>query len=181
MYAYSKFLFDEYVRKLLDADRGQFVGMRYFNVYGPREGHKGNMASTAYHFYKQALSDGKLKLFEGVDGIGDGEQRRDFVYVEDCALANLWFLDHPNVSGIFNIGSGIAATFNDVASNIARETAGSEITYIPFPNHLRGAYQNFTQAELTRLRAAGCDTHFRNIDDGIRCYLNWARTSPLFV
>lgn len=181
MYAYSKFLFDEYVRNHLDADRGQIVGMRYFNVYGPREGHKGNMASTAYHFYKQALLDGKIKLFEGVDGIGNGEQRRDFVYVEDCALTNLWFLDHPDVSGIFNIGSGTAATFNDVASNIARETGDSEITYIPFPAHLRGAYQNFTQADLTHLRSVGCDLKFRNIDDGICCYINWARTSQLFV
>jgi len=181
MYAYSKFLFDEYVRNQLRANRGQIVGLRYFNVYGPREGHKGSMASTAYHFYKQALQDGKLKLFEGVDGIGNGEQRRDFVYVEDCALANLWFLDHPSVSGIFNVGSGIANTFNEVASNIARETGGSEITYVPFPEHLRGVYQNFTQADLSHLRSAGCDLKFRNIEDGISCYLDWARTSPLFV
>jgi ADP-L-glycero-D-manno-heptose 6-epimerase len=181
MYAYSKFLFDEYVRNHLNAGRGQIVGMRYFNVYGPREGHKGNMASTAYHFYKQALADGKLKLFEGVDGVGDGEQRRDFVYVEDCALTNLWFLDHPDVSGIFNIGSGTATTFNEVARNVVRQACVGEITYITFPDHLRGAYQNFTQADLTRLRAAGCDLPFRSIEEGVRDYLLWIRNSPLFA
>lgn len=180
MYAYSKFLFDEYARNYLNTSRGQVVGLRYFNVYGPREGHKGSMASTAYHFYKQAIKDGKIKLFEGTDGIGNGEQRRDFVYVEDCALANLWFLDHPDVSGIFNIGSGTAATFNEVARNVSKE-AGGEISYISFPDHLRGSYQNYTQADLSRLRAAGCNLRFRSVEEGVRDYLSWARTSPLFV
>jgi ADP-L-glycero-D-manno-heptose 6-epimerase len=181
MYAYSKFMFDEYVRNRLDADGGQVVGLRYFNVYGPREGHKGSMASTAYHFYKQALADGKIKLFEGIDGIGDGEQRRDFVYVEDCALVNLWFLDHPEVTGIFNVGSGNATTFNEVARNVVKQAGGGEITYIPFPDHLRGVYQNYTQADLVRLRNAGCDVRFRDIEEGIRDYLCWAKSSPLFV
>jgi len=181
MYAYSKFMFDEYVRNRLDLESGQVVGLRYFNVYGPREGHKGSMASTAYHFYKQKLADGKIKLFEGIDGISDGEQRRDFVYVEDCALANLWFLDHPKVSGIFNIGSGVATTFNEVARNVVKQAGGGEIAYIPFPDHLRGVYQNYTQADLTRLREAGCDVRFRDIEEGIRDYLSWAQSSPLFV
>jgi len=181
MYAYSKFLFDEYVRNRLDLESGQVVGLRYFNVYGPREGHKGTMASTAYHFYKQSLTDGKIKLFEGIDGISDGEQRRDFVYVEDCALANLWFLDHPDVSGIFNIGSGVATTFNEVARSVVKHAGGGEIVYIPFPDHLRGVYQNYTKADMTRLRNAGCDLRFRDIEKGISDYLIWAQSSPIFV
>lgn len=181
MYAYSKFLFDEYVRRLLPIATAQIVGMRYFNVYGPREGHKGSMASTAYHFYKQAIADGRIRLFEGTDGLANGEQRRDFVYVEDCALANLWFLDHPEASGIFNIGTGQAASFNDMAHHVAAGVSGADISYIPFPDHLRGAYQNFTQADLNRLRSVGCDIQFRSIEQGVTDYLLWARTSGLFV
>lgn len=181
MYAYSKFLFDEYVRRSTKTTQSQVVGMRYFNVYGPREGHKGGMASAAYHFYKQTLADEKIKLFKGTDGVADGEQRRDFVYVEDCALANLWFLEHPEVSGIFNIGSGVATTFNELALSVAFCAGKGDISYIPFPDHLRGSYQNYTQADLTHLRSVGCDLKFRNIKSGVRSYIDWARTSPLFM
>ena len=181
MYAYSKFQFDHYVRQLLPGSASQIVGLRYFNVYGPREGHKGSMASAAYHFYQQALESGKIKLFAGTEGIADGQQQRDFVYVEDCALANLWFLDNPHCSGIFNVGSGRASSFNQLAEHIIAELGSGEISYIPFPDGLRGSYQNYTQADLTALRAVGCDIAFRTVAEGVKEYLQWARSSPLFV
>ncbi|HZX31628.1 MAG TPA: ADP-glyceromanno-heptose 6-epimerase, partial [Rhodocyclaceae bacterium] len=116
VYGYSKFLFDQVVRRRLAEDPStQIVGFRYFNVYGPRETHKGRMASVAFHHFNQFRADGKVKLFEGSHGYADGEQRRDFVFVGDVAKVNLWFLDHPEKSGIFNLGSGRAQSFNDVA------------------------------------------------------------------
>jgi len=113
MYAFSKFQFDQYVRSLQDRLTHQVVGLRYFNVYGPREAHKGSMSSTAFHFNRQVLSDGACRLFEGTDGYAHGEQQRDFVYVGDCAQVNLWFMDHPEHRGIFNLGTGRAQTFNE--------------------------------------------------------------------
>lgn len=180
MYAYSKFQFDEYVRRNTKLNQSQVVGMRYFNVYGPRESHKGSMASAAYHFYKQSLAEGKIKLFGSADGVANGEQRRDFVYVEDCALINLWFLDHSEVSGIFNIGTGVATTFNELARNVALSVGKGAISYIPFPDHLRGAYQNYTKADLSHLRSVGCRLKFKSVEEGVREYINWARNSPLF-
>ena len=116
MYAYSKFQFDQYVRSVKEKLCSQVAGFRYFNVYGPREEHKDAMASTIYHFNNQAIEDGRVKLFEGHNGFKNGEQARDFVFVDDCVNVNLWFLDNPTKMGIFNVGTGVARTFNDVAS-----------------------------------------------------------------
>jgi ADP-L-glycero-D-manno-heptose 6-epimerase len=172
VYGYSKLLFDRYVRRLdIPGDR-QVVGLRYFNVYGPHEQHKGPMASVAFHFNEQLKKDGEVRLFEGRDGYKDGEQRRDFVYVDDCCAVNLWFLEHPDVSGIFNVGTGRAQTFNDVANAAIAWHGKGRIRYIPFPEVLKAAYQSYTEADLSRLRAAGCDVEFRPVEMGVKNYFD---------
>jgi ADP-L-glycero-D-manno-heptose 6-epimerase len=172
VYGYSKLLFDQYVRRLKLEKGQQVVGLRYFNVYGPREQHKGAMASVTFHFNEQVLSDGELRLFEGSGGYANGEQRRDFVYVDDICKVNLWFLEHRDVSGVFNAGTGRAQSFNDVANAVIAWHGKGRIRYIPFPEHLQGAYQSFTQADLTRLREAGCDVDLRDVARGVRDYLD---------
>ena len=172
VYGYSKLQFDRYVRRVAPTPGSQVVGLRYFNVYGPREQHKGSMASVAFHFNNQVVADGETRLFEGSGGYGDGEQMRDFVYVDDICALNLWFLDNPDVSGIFNAGTGKAQSFNDVANAVIAWHGKGKIRYIPFPEHLEGAYQSFTQADLTRLRAAGCDVEFQTVEDGVKAYLD---------
>jgi ADP-L-glycero-D-manno-heptose 6-epimerase len=172
VYGYSKLQFDRYVRRVAANPGSQVVGLRYFNVYGPREQHKGSMASVAFHFNNQILTDGEARLFEGTEGYGNGEQLRDFVYVDDVCNVNLWFLDNPGVSGIFNTGSGAAQSFNDVANAVIKWHGNGKIRYIPFPEHLKGAYQSFTQADLTQLRKAGCDVAFRPVEEGVKDYLD---------
>ena len=172
VYGYSKLQFDRYVRRVAPQPESQVVGLRYFNVYGPREQHKASMASVAFHFNNQVLEDGEARLFAGTDGYGDGEQLRDFVYVEDVCKVNLWFLDNPSVSGIYNCGTGNAQTFNDVANAVIKWHGKGKIRYIPFPDHLKGAYQSFTQADLSQLRKAGCDVDFRPVEEGVRDYLD---------
>jgi ADP-L-glycero-D-manno-heptose 6-epimerase len=172
VYGYSKFQFDQYLRRQ-PGFTAQVVGLRYFNVYGPRESHKGSMASVAFHLYNQLKSGDELRLFEGCDGYGDGEQRRDFVYVGDVVDLNLWFLDHPEVSGIFNAGTGRSQTFNDVARAVIAQQQRGQIVYIPFPEHLKGCYQSFTEANLEQLRATGCDVAFKTVEQGVQQYLNW--------
>ena len=171
VYGYSKLQFDRYVRRVVPRPKSQVVGLRYFNVYGPREQHKGSMASTAFHFSNQVQESGEARLFEGSGGYGDGEQLRDFVYVNDVCNVNLWFLDHPEVSGIYNCGTGRAQTFNDVANAVIKWHGKGAIRYIPFPEHLKGAYQSYTQADLTQLRACGCDLEFRPVEAGVPAYL----------
>lgn len=172
VYGYSKLLFDRYVRRLGRGSGGQVAGLRYFNVYGPREQHKGPMASVAFHFNEQLKKDGEVRLFEGRDGYKDGEQQRDFVYVDDVCAVNLWLLEHPEVSGIFNVGTGRAQTFNDVANAAIAWHGKGRIRYIPFPDVLKNAYQSYTQADLTRLRKAGCDVEFRPVEMGVKNYLD---------
>ncbi|HUS24009.1 MAG TPA: ADP-glyceromanno-heptose 6-epimerase [Candidatus Binatia bacterium] len=172
MYAYSKFLFDQYVRRLKQP-AAQVAGLRYFNVYGPREQHKGAMASTAFHFDAQVVKDGECRLFEGSDGYGNGEQRRDFVHVDDIVELNLWLFAHPKVSGIFNAGTGRAQPFNDVANAVIAWHGKGKLRYIPFPENLKGRYQSFTQADLTKLRAAGYDRPFLTVEQGVKKYLDW--------
>ncbi|HHM06099.1 MAG TPA: ADP-glyceromanno-heptose 6-epimerase [Gammaproteobacteria bacterium] len=173
VYGYSKFLFDEYVRRLWSGAASQIVGLRYFNVYGPREQHKGSMASVAYHLHQQLLQGDTVKLFEGCDGYADGEQRRDFIYVDDVVAVNLWFLEHGGKSGIFNLGTGAAQAFNDVAHAVIRWHGRGRIEYIPFPGHLRGCYQSYTQADMSALRDIGFDGGFATVEEGVRRYLDW--------
>lgn len=189
VYGYSKFLFDQVVRRrLAEGSSSQIVGFRYFNVYGPRENHKGRMASVAFHHFNQFRADGKVKLFEGSHGYADGEQRRDFVFVGDVAKVNLWFLDHPEKSGIFNLGSGRAQSFNDVAVATVNGCRGLQgeaplslaelrekglLEYIPFPEALKGKYQAFTQGDLAKLRAAGYDAPMASVEQGVAQYVQW--------
>lgn len=173
VYGYSKLLFDQYVRRLLPKVQSQVVGLRYFNVYGPREQHKGSMASVAWHFNKQLKEQGKIKLFAGCDGYSDGEQQRDFIYVEDIVKLNLWFLEHAEHSGIYNAGTGYSQTFNDVANAVLAWHGQGEKEYIPFPEHLKNHYQSFTEADITHLREAGYSAEFMTVEQGVKCYLDW--------
>jgi len=186
VYGYSKFLFDQLVRRRLPDAGSQVVGFRYFNVYGPREQHKGRMASVAFHHFNQYREHGKVKLFEGCDGYGNGEQSRDFVYVEDVVKVNMFFLDHPGKSGIFNLGSGRAQPFNDVATstvNACRALEGKPalslqemvgqgiVEYIDFPEALKGKYQSYTEADISKLRAAGYKDAFNSVEQGVAKYV----------
>jgi ADP-L-glycero-D-manno-heptose 6-epimerase len=172
MYAYSKFQFDQYVRQVLPQSTSQIVGLRYFNVYGPREQHKGSMSSTAFHFNNQVIEQKKAKLFEGCDGFANGEQQRDFVYVDDVVDVNLWFLDNPRQCGVFNVGTGKAEAFNEVAKAVIAWHEEGKIEYIPFPDHLKGSYQSFTQADISGLRQAGYSKEFLDVKQGVARYLD---------
>lgn len=184
VYGYSKLLFDAYVRRRRAERRGRrsqrrapVVGLRYFNVYGPNEAHKGSMASVAYHLHNQVAATGEARLFEGSDGYGAGEQRRDFVHVSDVVDVNLWFFERK-VSGIFNVGTGASATFNDVANAILAWHGKGAIRYIPFPEELKSRYQSFTEADITALRAAGYARPFRDVRAGIKDYLDALGARP---
>ncbi len=172
VYGYSKLLFDQYVRRLMPTFNSQVVGLRYFNVYGPRENHKGSMASVAFHLMNQLRDNGKVKLFEGCDGYGDGEQVRDFVYVDDVVKVNLWLAQNPQVSGVFNVGTGSARPFNVIAKTLIELYGSGELVYIPFPAHLKGAYQSFTEADITALRSAGYDQAFTSLEEGLQKYFH---------
>jgi ADP-L-glycero-D-manno-heptose 6-epimerase len=175
VYGYSKFLFDQYVRRILPAASCQIAGFRYFNVYGPREQHKGSMASVAYHLSQQLDAGDNPRLFAGCDGYGDGEQSRDFIYIGDVVDVNLWFLDNPDKSGIVNLGTGRSQSFRDVATAVVGWYGRGEIEYIPFPDHLRGRYQSFTQADITLLRELGYDKPFRSVEEGVPLYMEWLK------
>ena len=172
VYGYSKLMFDRYVRRRLGGAGSQVVGLRYFNVYGPRESHKGPMASVAWHLHRQVQQDGEARLFQGSGGYADGEQLRDFVYVDDVVDVNLWFARHADVSGIFNVGTGRAATFNELADAVIGWHGTGRKRYIPFPEHLERAYQNYTQADIAKLRRAGYDRPFADVASGIGAYLD---------
>ena len=172
VYAYSKFLFDQYVRGLGKTD-SQVCGLRYFNVYGPREQHKGGMASVAFHFNNQIRESGSCKLFEGIDEYENGEQKRDFVWVDDVVNVNFWLSENPGISGIFNCGTGRCQSFNDVANAVIHYHQGGTIEYIPFPDKLKGAYQSYTQADISRLRSVGYSEPFKTVEQAIPDYLNW--------
>ena len=192
VYGYSKLLFDQRLRRELGPNfqntSNQVAGFRYFNVYGPREQHKGRMASVAYHQFNQFISDGKVKLFGEYGGYSAGGQMRDFVFIDDVVAVNLWFFDHPDQSGIFNLGTGKAQPFNDVAISVVNalrksrnEAAlsieeavrGCLIYYIEFPPALVGKYQSYTQADMSALRAAGCNHAFSDVQTGVSEYMHW--------
>lgn len=182
-YAYSKLLFDRYVRKNRTVSDAQVVGLRYFNVYGKGEEHKGRMASVAYHFFNQYNEQGHVKLFAGSGGYADGEQLRDFVWIDDVVDVNLHFLEHPEDGGIFNVGTGRAQSFNDVATTVLNTLEGAnkttaewvsqgKISYIPFPEALVGKYQSYTQADLNNLTVAGdYNKTFATVEEGVKAYI----------
>ncbi len=177
VYGYSKLVFDQYVRKLLTRVQTTVVGLRYFNVYGPRETHKGRMASMVYQLYRQLWQTGRARLFQGTGGYGDGEQRRDFVFVGDVVKVNLFFADGPLAKGVFNVGTGSSRSFNDVARTLIEIRGGGQIEYIPFPKELEGKYQSFTEADLGSLRRAGYAEPFIPLEQGIaRSVQAWSAT-----
>lgn len=188
VYGWSKLLFDQRLRREIGNDfaggEHQVVGFRYFNVYGPREQHKGRMASVAFHQFNQFRAEGKVKLFGDYGGYAPGQQERDFVFVDDVVAVNLWFFDHPDRRGLFNLGTGRAQPFNDVATGVISALTGKAHTpdsavaaglleYIPFPEALRGKYQCHTQADLGALRRAGCDHAFADVQAGVADYMGW--------
>ena len=188
VYGFSKYLFDQYVRQNIDDHSSQVVGLRYFNVYGPRESHKKRMASVAFHFFNQFRDRGALNLFEGSGGYTAGEQRRDFVFVDDVVATNLYFFDNPEQSGIFNCGTGRSQTCNEVAvatiNAIRKRDNKSPLTltemkeeglilYVPFPDGLRERYQSFTEADLTQLRRSGCDVQMCDVNAGVDAYIDF--------
>ena len=192
VYGYSKLLFDQRMRLECNNNfkkfKRQVVGFRYFNVYGPREQHKGRMASVAFHQFNQFNAEGKVKLFGEYGGYAQGAQMRDFVFIDDVVAVNLWFFDHPAQNGLFNLGTGRAQPFNDVALAVvnaaraekqesplamAQAVKDQSIRYIDFPDALRGKYQCFTQADLSALRASGCDHVFADVQTGVTRYMHW--------
>jgi len=188
VYGYSKFLFDQVVRRRLPDADSQIAGFRYFNVYGPNEAHKGRMASVAFHFFNQFRNDGRVRLFQGRDGYADGEQKRDFVSVEDVVEVNMHFLERPSLSGIFNLGTGRSQTFNDVAVATVNACLNAEgkpaltleemrshnmIEYVAFPEALKGKYQSYTEADTAMLRDAGYGAPFLTVEEGVARYCDW--------
>jgi ADP-L-glycero-D-manno-heptose 6-epimerase len=196
VYGYSKLLFDQRMRREcgLEFQRAfagktmQVVGFRYFNVYGPREQHKGRMASVAFHQFNQFRAEGKVKLFGEYGGYAAGSQMRDFVFIDDVVAVNLWFFDHPGISGIYNLGTGHAQPFNDVATSVVntlRQRSGESVLsreamvsqglleYVAFPEALRGKYQCYTQADLSALRGTGCNHAFADVQTGVASYVAW--------
>lgn len=186
VYGYSKYLFDQVLRSRLGSLTAQVVGLRYFNVYGPHEQHKGRMASVAFHNMNQFIEQGHVRLFGGWDGYADGGQRRDFISVDDVVAVNLHFFKTPEISGVFNCGTGRAQPFNDIAAtvvNTLREARGESvlpleelvgkglIRYTPFPDDLKGRYQSFTEADTTALRAAGFSSEFKDVQTGVADYV----------
>ena len=172
VYAFSKLMFDRHVRHVTATFRSPVVGLRYFNVYGPGEAHKGTMASVIHHFREQLQTGDEIRLFTGSDGYGDGEQARDFIHVDDIVAVNLAAWQPGIRSGIFNLGTGQARSFNDVARAVLKWHGRGRIGYIPFPEHLKGSYQSYTQADLTGLRAAGYSAPFIPIEEGVPRYLD---------
>ena len=172
VYAFSKLMFDRHVRQVTASFRAPVIGLRYFNVYGPGEAHKGKMASVIHHFSEQLKTGDEVRLFSGSDGYADGEQLRDFIHVDDIVAVNLWALERCGKSGIFNVGTGQARSFNDVASAVLKWHGRGRISYIPFPAHLQGSYQSYTQADLSGLQAAGYSAPFIPVEAGVPRYLD---------
>jgi ADP-L-glycero-D-manno-heptose 6-epimerase len=178
-YAFSKFLFDEHVRPQLQTNKSPVVGLRYFNVYGPREQHKGSMASVAFHMQQQLKTGDAVQLFEGNNGYGPGGQERDFIHVDDVVAVNLWLLDNPQVRGIYNCGTGRAQSFNDVANAVIAHHQRGQIEYIAFPDHLKGRYQSYTQSDMSALRQAGYRATFLSVEEGVDRYMAWLTSSGI--
>jgi ADP-L-glycero-D-manno-heptose 6-epimerase len=181
IYGESKLEFDNYFRSQLAQGLVPMtaVGLRYFNAYGPREGHKGRMASVVHQFARQMRETDRMRLFQGTGGYADGEQRRDFVYVRDLARLNLFFAglapyapaagrEAKRYQGIFNAGSGASRSFNDVAKSLMAVRGRVPVEYVPLPRDLEGRYQHFTEADLTGLRQAGCGLEMTLLEDGVR-------------
>ncbi len=166
-YAFSKFIFDNYVRQVYSPEKynSQVTGLRYFNVYGYQENHKGSMASVPFHFFNQAKETGEIKVFEGSENF-----LRDFVFVEDVAEVVNFFIESKK-SGIYNCGTGQERSFMDMAEIFVKLHGDCTIKTIPFPDHLKGKYQAFTKADITNLRNTGFSKEFTSLEEGMKKYL----------
>jgi ADP-L-glycero-D-manno-heptose 6-epimerase len=173
VYGYSKYLFDQYVRRQLPKINSPVIGLRYFNVYGPHEDFKGGMASVVWHLMNQLKDTEEVRLFQGSDGYQPGEQKRDFIFVDDVVNVNLWFLKNPMKTGIYNCGTGKARSFNTIARTLLKLYGKGTLKYIPFPEHLKGYYQSFTQADISKLRDAGYSGSFISLEEGIKRYYEY--------
>lgn len=169
-YAFSKLIFDRYVRRFIPHTKSKIVGLRYFNVYGAQEAHKGKMASIFYQLYNQIKDTGSAKLFKGTGGYGDGEQRRDFIYVKDVVKVNLWALDNNIPNGVYNCGTGQAHTYNEAAQAVIDALGTGKIEYRDFPEGLKGKYQSFTQADTTQLLKVGYKGGFTDFKQAVKEY-----------
>lgn len=193
IYGYSKLLFDNVVRRRASDLDTQVAGFRYFNVYGPREAHKGRMASVAFHHFSQLRTKGSVALFGEYDGYGAGRQMRDFVHVDDVVAVNLWFFDNPAARGIFNVGTGRAQPFNDVAHaavnawrglsqhtelSLVEQVDQGLVTYSDFPDALKGKYQSYTKADISALRTVGYHAPFTGVSEGVHSYVRWLAAQP---
>lgn len=170
MYAFSKLFFDNYARRYFDKAESQIAGFRYFNVFGPQENHKGKMASMVRQMFLQWQAEHKVKLFGEYDGYGPGEQTRDFIYVKDVVKVLFDFWQHPERKGVFNLGTGHAHTFNDMAKAVLEFFGSGELVYVPFPEVLKGKYQSYTQADTTKLLAAGYTGGFTDFSQAVKEY-----------
>jgi len=171
-YAFSKFLFDQYFRMNFKKIKSQVTGLRYFNVYGPGEAHKESMTSPVFKFYNQLLKKNKISIFKGSHNYSDGEHQRDFIYVDDCVDVNLWF-NKKNISGIFNVGTGKASSFNSLAKEVIKYFHKGKVKYIDFPENLINSYQPFTKANVNKIKKAGYKKKFITIESGIKKYLDF--------
>lgn len=177
MYAYSKWAFDQYVERLLPDVKNQVVGLRYFSVYGKGEACKGKMASAVHNLSRQLQTERIIRLYGEYQNFGQGEMQRDFIHIDDVVKATLWFLEHKDVKGIYNIGTGQATSFNQLAKELIQLHGAGQLKYIPFPEELKGCYQIFAQADLTRLREAGFEDEFTPLQAGLAKYYHWLEQS----
>jgi len=171
MYGLSKHLFDLYAQR--SGLLSQIVGLKFFNVFGPNEYHKGDMASVVFKAFHQINNTGRVQLFKSHrENIADGEQTRDFVYVKDCVDAMWWILSHGEVNGLFNLGTGEARSWNDLVRAVFAATGRpSQIDYIEMPSALRESYQYNTRADVERLKKTGCPWHFRTLEEAVKDYV----------
>ncbi len=181
VYGYSKWLFDQYVLRHLPEIKSAVVLLRYFNVYGPGEQHKGTMASVAFHMMHRLAETGKVTLFGAYDGYSAGEQTRDFVYVDDVVKLNLWCWQKKIPNGIYNCGTSVARSFNDLAHLLISTHGGGELEYIPFPDHLKAAYQSYTCADLRKLKSVGYPLPWTSLELGVaKYYAHFISTKPIY-
>ncbi|EHH67811.1 ADP-glyceromanno-heptose 6-epimerase [Gluconobacter morbifer] len=176
LYGWSKQAFDLWVKREVESGHpvpSQWVGLKFFNVYGPNEYHKGSMISVVKVKYDELLTGHAARLFRSdVPGLADGEQKRDFIWVGDVVEVMLWLLDHPQVSGLFNCGTGVARSYLDLAHAVCDAMhRARDVEFIDMPEKLRGQYQSFTCADMSRLRAAGYDRPFTSLEEGIGRYV----------
>lgn len=176
VYAFSKYQFDRFLNLNIKHLGSQVVGLRYFNVYGPQENHKGRMASVAFHMFNQIKNNEPMKLFEGSQNF-----KRDFIYVDDVVAVNMFFFEHQSISGIYNCGTGNAESFCEIANALKEKYTEAKIEYIPFPESLVGKYQTFTQSDITSLRKAGYNKPFISLKEGTLKYADILENSGGYI